>query len=58
MKAAVVHDFTKQLSIEEVATPEPGNGEVLVKIETSGLCHIEIHPAHGDWPIKSIHPRA
>jgi propanol-preferring alcohol dehydrogenase len=24
----------------------------LVKIETSGLCHTDIHAAHGDWPIK------
>jgi len=56
MKAAVVHDFTKQLSIEEVAEPEPGKGEVLVKIETSGLCHTDIHAAHGDWPIKPTPP--
>jgi propanol-preferring alcohol dehydrogenase len=56
MKAAVVHDFTKQLSIEEVAKPEPGKGEVLVRIETSGLCHTDIHAAHGDWPIKPTPP--
>jgi propanol-preferring alcohol dehydrogenase len=56
MKAAVVHDFTKQLSIEEVAKPEPGKDEVLVKIETSGLCHTDIHAAHGDWPIKPTPP--
>jgi propanol-preferring alcohol dehydrogenase len=56
MKAAVVHDFTKELSIEEVARPEPGDGEVLVRIETSGLCHTDIHAAHGDWPIKPTPP--
>jgi alcohol dehydrogenase, propanol-preferring len=56
MKAAVVHDFHKPLLIEEVPTPEPGPGEVLVRIETSGLCHTDIHAAHGDWPVKPNPP--
>jgi alcohol dehydrogenase, propanol-preferring len=25
---------------------------VLVRIEACGLCHTDIHAAHGDWPIK------
>jgi propanol-preferring alcohol dehydrogenase len=52
MKAAVVHDFGKPLSIEAVPKPEPGLGQVVVKIETCGLCHTDIHAAHGDWPVK------
>ena len=52
MKAAVVHDFTQPLSIEDVAMPEPSDGQVLVRIEACGLCHTDIHAAHGDWPIK------
>ena len=52
MKAAVVHEFTAPLRIEEVAKPEPGLGEIVVKIEASGLCHTDIHAAHGDWPVK------
>ena len=52
MKAAVVHDFTQPLSIENVPTPEPSDGQVLVRIEACGLCHTDIHAAHGDWPIK------
>jgi len=56
MKAAVVHDFTKPLTIDEVAVPEPGPGEVVVRIETSGLCHTDIHAAHGDWPVKPSPP--
>jgi propanol-preferring alcohol dehydrogenase len=56
MKAAVVHDFTKSLSIEDVPVPQPGPGEILVRIETSGLCHTDIHAAHGDWPIKPNPP--
>ena len=48
MKAAVVHDFSQPLSIEDVPTPEPGDGQVLVRIEACGLCHTDIHAAHGD----------
>ncbi len=52
MKAAIVHSFDKPLVIEDVPKPTPGSGEIIVKIETSGLCHTDIHAAHGDWPIK------
>jgi len=52
MRAAVVHDFEEPLRIEELPKPEPGAGEILVKIEASGLCHTDIHAAHGDWPVK------
>lgn len=56
MKAAVVHDFQQPLRIEDIAKPEPGPGQVVVKIETSGLCHTDIHAAHGDWPVKPTPP--
>lgn len=56
MKAAVVRDFTKNLTIEEVDKPEAGPGEVIVKVETAGLCHTDIHAAHGDWPVKPSPP--
>jgi alcohol dehydrogenase, propanol-preferring len=52
MRAAVVRDFSEPLRIEEVPKPEPGQGEVVVKVEASGLCHTDIHAAHGDWPVK------
>ena len=52
MKAAVVHSFDKPLAIEDVPKPKADSGEVVVKIETCGLCHSDIHAAHGDWPFK------
>ena len=52
MKAAVVHSFDKPLTIEDVPKPKADPGEVVVKIETCGLCHSDIHAAHGDWPFK------
>lgn len=56
VRAAVVHEFRKPLAVEDVPIPEPGNGQVLVQIETSGLCHTDIHAAHGDWPVKPAPP--
>ena len=56
MRAAVVTDFTKPLQIQEVPVPAPGPGQMLVRIEASGLCHTDIHAARGDWPVKPTPP--
>src|SRR3569833_1401871 len=56
MKAAVVTDFSKPLEIQDLPIPEPGPGQLLVRIEASGLCHTDIHAAHGDWPVKPNPP--
>ncbi len=56
MKAAVVHAFDEPLRIEQVAKPTAGPGEIVVRIEASGLCHTDIHAAHGDWPVKPTPP--
>src|SRR5215510_3964706 len=56
MKAAVVKTLGKPLSVEEVAIPQPGPGEVLVKIVASGVCHTDLHAADGDWPVKPTPP--
>jgi propanol-preferring alcohol dehydrogenase len=56
VKAAVVHQFGNPLAVEDVPKPEPGPGQVLVQVETSGLCHTDIHAANGDWPVKPTPP--
>lgn len=56
MKAAVVREFGKPLVIEEVPVPEPGEGQVQVKIEACGVCHTDLHAAEGDWPVKPNPP--
>ena len=43
MKAAGLREFGKPLTIEEKAVPEPGPGEVLVKVKASGLCVSDLH---------------
>jgi alcohol dehydrogenase, propanol-preferring len=52
MKAARVHNFGDPLVIEEVDVPEPGEGEILVNIQASGVCHTDLHAVEGDWPVK------
>src|SRR3954447_26697844 len=56
MRAGVVHAFDEPLSVEEVSRPSPGAGEIVVRIEVTGLCHTDIHAAHGDWPVKPAPP--
>ncbi|MYX28291.1 alcohol dehydrogenase catalytic domain-containing protein [Streptomyces sp. SID8381] len=56
MKAAVVRRLGEPLVIEERPDPEPGPGQVRVRLEASGLCHTDIHAAHGDWPVRPDPP--
>ena len=49
MKAAVLHAFAEPLSIEEIPTPSPGVGEVLIKVVACGVCHSDLHLAGGEW---------
>lgn len=56
MRAAVVHQLGSPLTIEELELPKPEYGEALVKLETSGVCHTDLHAAHGDWPVKPTPP--
>ena len=56
MRAAVVTEFGAPLQISDLQLPTPGFGEALVKVETSGVCHTDLHAAHGDWPVKPQPP--
>ncbi len=56
MHAAFVTQFGKPLEIREVPIPTPGPGQILVKTEACGVCHTDLHAAHGDWPLKPTPP--
>jgi S-(hydroxymethyl)glutathione dehydrogenase/alcohol dehydrogenase len=47
IKAAVLYELNKPLIIEELEAPEPGFGQVLVKIQTTGICHKQIEEIQG-----------
>lgn len=43
MKAAVFYGPNQALRVEEIATPTPGPGEILVEVSACGLCHTDLH---------------
>ncbi len=47
MKAARLEDGT--LHIRDVPVPVPADGEALIRISASGVCHSDLHIARGDW---------
>jgi S-(hydroxymethyl)glutathione dehydrogenase/alcohol dehydrogenase len=49
MRAAVLHRQREPMTIEEVELDPPKEGEVLVKIVASGVCHSCLHAADGSW---------
>ena len=56
MQAAVVEKFGQPLVLQEWDIPTPGPGQILVKTEACGVCHTDLHAAHGDWPLKPTLP--
>ncbi|GLW99024.1 zinc-dependent alcohol dehydrogenase [Microtetraspora sp. NBRC 16547] len=56
MRASLVTGFDRPIEIRDLQIPELQPGQVLVRVEASGLCHTDIHAAHGDWPIKPALP--
>lgn len=43
MKAVRYHGPKQPFQLEDVQRPEPGTGEVRVRIEAAGICHTELH---------------
>jgi propanol-preferring alcohol dehydrogenase len=33
--------------------PVPGDGDILIKLEYSGVCHSDLHSIRGDTPMKT-----
>lgn len=56
MRAAVVRRFDLPLELTTVPIPAPGPGQVLVRMEATGVCHTDLHAARGDWPVKPRPP--
>jgi threonine dehydrogenase-like Zn-dependent dehydrogenase len=53
MKAARIHgDGT--LVIDDIAVPEAGPGEVLVRVHRCGVCGTDLHIVRGDFPAPNL----
>ena len=52
IRAAILWEQGQPLSVEPATLDAPGAGEVLVEMRAAGVCHSDLHPARGDWPMK------
>ena len=50
-KAAVLWGLNQKWEVEEVDVDGPKRGEVLVKLDSSGLCRSDDHLVTGDMPM-------
>ncbi len=47
MLAATLKDYGGPLVMEQVARPKPLSGQILIKLEASGVCHSDVHVWNG-----------
>ena len=52
MRAERFYADTKSVALEDVPIPEPGPGEVLVKVAFCGICHSDISLINGTFPAQ------
>jgi S-(hydroxymethyl)glutathione dehydrogenase/alcohol dehydrogenase len=56
MRAAVVRERSAPFTIEDLRDPEPGPGEILVRIAGCGVCHTDLHIRDGSvaFPFPAV----
>jgi succinate semialdehyde reductase (NADPH) len=56
MQAVVLSEVGGHLAIEEIPTPQPKSGEVLVKVIACGVCHTDLHVIKGEvkFPLPCV----
>jgi len=52
MRAERFYADTKTVAVEDVPIPEPGPGEVLVKVAFCGICHSDLSLINGTFPAQ------
>jgi propanol-preferring alcohol dehydrogenase len=52
MKAALLKAAKEPLHIEETPKPEPGPGQVLLRVRASGVCRTDLHIVDGELPSR------
>ena len=56
MKALVLSELNGSVRIEDRPRPEPASGEILVRIQASGICHSDVHMQDGEMPVPRALP--
>jgi propanol-preferring alcohol dehydrogenase len=54
MKAARLHGRNAEFVIEDIPTPVPGPGQVLIRVGGAGACHSDLHIKAGEIPGLSL----
>ena len=52
MRAAVADGSAQPLHLRELPVPEPGPGQLLVRLAASGVCHTDLSILDGEWQMK------
>jgi S-(hydroxymethyl)glutathione dehydrogenase/alcohol dehydrogenase len=52
IRAAILWEQGQPLQVEPAELGAPGPAEVLVEVKAAGVCHSDLHPARGDWPMR------
>ena len=52
MRAQRFYADSKMIAVEDVPIPEPGQGEVLVKVAFCGICHSDLSLINGTFPAQ------
>ncbi|MFH8716855.1 cytochrome P450 [Streptomyces zaomyceticus] len=56
MKAAVVPEVGATWELRDVPVPQPGPGQVLIRVRASGLCHNDLWLTDGHFPFPAFDP--
>ncbi len=48
-KQAAFHEAGGPLVVSQVPLQQPGQGEILIKVEACGVCHSDVQPQHNAW---------
>jgi len=56
MKAAILPAVGAPLVVEEIPTPKPRAGEVLLRVRACGVCHTDLHVMKGEvrFPVPAV----
>ena len=53
MKAALLREIGKPLSIEDIQIGKPGPHEALIRTVAAVVCHSDVHFADGSYPVAN-----